>query len=117
MHGNDECHLCIIKNEREAASGCNRVGLSTQWLSKFPDGTQEVRLIVPTRAFIEERPAAKKTRAACSQRVQEPAAAIAPAEGLDHGKNADAAVRVLKSEKAIEAVAKRSTDTGYYILY
>merc|ERR1719433_1418577 len=30
--GDDECHLCIIKNEWTATSGRNRVGLSTGWL-------------------------------------------------------------------------------------
>merc|ERR1712048_1133177 len=82
MRGEDEeCHLCIIKNEWEATSGRNRVGLSTRWLSEVSPGkdgfpthgcvhpsavtmpeTHETPLVMvalgtgiaPMRAFIEE---------------------------------------------------------------
>lgn len=92
MRGNDECHLCIIKNEWEATSGRNCVGLSTGWLERLEPGTQGLPLrafvhpsavtlpethmtpmlmvalgtgIAPMRAFIEERAAAKRAGEEC----------------------------------------------------
>merc|ERR1719210_931548 len=40
LRGNDECHLCIIKNEWTATSGRNCVGLSTGWLERLEPGTE-----------------------------------------------------------------------------
>jgi len=94
FHSNEECHLCIIKNEWTATSGRNRVGLATNWLSEaFAEGSQETRVhacihpsavalpdthktpmlmvalgtgIAPMRAFIEERAAAKRAGEECA---------------------------------------------------
>eukprot|EP00746_Dinoflagellata_sp_MGD_P155297 gnl/MRDRNA2_/MRDRNA2_85296_c0_seq2.p1 gnl/MRDRNA2_/MRDRNA2_85296_c0~~gnl/MRDRNA2_/MRDRNA2_85296_c0_seq2.p1 ORF type:complete len:1850 (-),score=450.28 gnl/MRDRNA2_/MRDRNA2_85296_c0_seq2:164-5713(-) len=94
MHGNDECHLCIIKNEWEATSGRNCVGLSTGWLQErlqVPDAgipmrghvhpsavtmpeTHETPLVMvalgtgiaPMRAFIEERAQAFRDGEKCA---------------------------------------------------
>eukprot|EP00438_Fugacium_kawagutii_P020409 Skav231247 [mRNA] locus=scaffold411:179817:191806:+ [translate_table: standard] len=89
LRGDNECHLCIIKNEWNATSGRSLTGLSTRWLSEdlHPEkvGSIGVRAcvhpsavtlpekhttpmvmvalgtgIAPMRAFIEERAAAKK---------------------------------------------------------
>jgi len=87
MRGENECHLCIIKNEWQATSGRDRVGLATRWLAEFALGKVSVNVhasihpsavtmpethktpilmvalgtgIAPMRAFIEERAAAKR---------------------------------------------------------
>jgi len=94
MHGQEECHLCIIKNEWTATSGRNCVGLSTGWLQErlevpaegipmrghvhpsavtLPD-THETPLVMvalgtgiaPMRAFIEERAQAFRDGEKCS---------------------------------------------------
>eukprot|EP00930_Biecheleria_cincta_P040888 TRINITY_DN279_c0_g1_i4.p1 TRINITY_DN279_c0_g1~~TRINITY_DN279_c0_g1_i4.p1 ORF type:complete len:1874 (+),score=404.50 TRINITY_DN279_c0_g1_i4:640-5622(+) len=94
MRGDDECHLCIIKNEWTATSGRELVGLSTRWLSDdlHPGNEGPIPLracvhpsavtmpethktpivmvalgtgIAPMRAFIEERAAAKKDGEEC----------------------------------------------------
>merc|ERR1719210_4769 len=92
LRGNDECHLCIIKNEWTATSGRNCVGLSTGWLERLEPGTEGLPLrafvhpsavtlpdthktpmlmvalgtgIAPMRAFIEERAAAKRDGEEC----------------------------------------------------
>jgi len=92
LRGNDECHLCIIKNEWTATSGRNCVGLSTGWLERVDPGTEGLPLrafvhpsavtlpethktpmvmvalgtgIAPMRAFIEERAAAKRDGEEC----------------------------------------------------
>lgn len=93
LHGNDEVHLCIIKNEWNATSGRNKVGLATRWLAEQQMGeelkipvhagihpsavvmpeTHETPLlmvalgtgIAPMRAFIEERAAAKRDGEKC----------------------------------------------------
>jgi len=93
-NGENECHLCIIKNEWTATSGRNCVGLSTRWLSEdlHPEQVGDIALracvhpsavtmpethktpmvmvalgtgIAPMRAFIEERAAAKKDGEEC----------------------------------------------------
>merc|ERR1712190_588049 len=93
MGGNDECHLCIIKNEWDATSGRNCVGLSTGWLERLDPGTEGLSMrafvhpsavtmpethktpmvmvalgtgIAPMRAFIEERAAAKRDGEECA---------------------------------------------------
>ena len=94
FHSNEECHLCIIKNEWTATSGRNRVGLATNWLADaFPEGGQETKMhacihpsavvlpsthttpmfmvalgtgIAPMRAFIEERAAAQRAGEECA---------------------------------------------------
>merc|ERR1711972_169558 len=48
LRGNDECHLCIIKNEWNATSGRNCVGLSTGWLERVDPGTEGLSM----RAFV-----------------------------------------------------------------
>jgi len=95
MRGNDDCHLCIIKNEWTATSGRNCIGLSTGWLQgdtipfgedripmrgkihasavTMPD-THETPLVMialgtgiaPMRAFIEERAQAFRDGEKCS---------------------------------------------------
>lgn len=92
MRGNEDCHLCIIKNDWDATSGRNCVGLSTGWLEalEVPDGgikmhghvhpsavtlpethvTPMVMValgtgIAPMRAFIEERAQAKRDGEEC----------------------------------------------------
>jgi len=92
LRGDDEAHLCIIKNEWTAKSGRERVGLSTRWLSELEPGAEGLRLrgcvhpsavtmpethktpllmvalgtgIAPMRAFIEERAAAKRAGEEC----------------------------------------------------
>jgi len=95
MHGNDECHLCIIKNEWTATSGRNCVGLSTGWLQErlevpaegipmrghvhpsavtLPETHKTPMVMValgtgiaPMRAFIEERAAAKRDGEECAE--------------------------------------------------
>jgi len=96
MRGDDECHLCIIKNEWAATSGRELVGLSTRWLSDDlhpeQDGPIPLRAcvhpsavtmpethktplvmvalgtgIAPMRAFIEERASAKKDGEECGE--------------------------------------------------
>merc|ERR1712151_229967 len=92
LHGDDECHLCIIKNDWNATSGRNCVGLATGWLERLnvpeegipmrghihpsavtmPDTHKTPIVMValgtgiaPMRAFIEERAAAKKDGEEC----------------------------------------------------
>eukprot|EP00928_Gymnodinium_smaydae_P019150 TRINITY_DN17317_c0_g5_i2.p1 TRINITY_DN17317_c0_g5~~TRINITY_DN17317_c0_g5_i2.p1 ORF type:complete len:794 (-),score=152.86 TRINITY_DN17317_c0_g5_i2:146-2356(-) len=94
LHGEEVCHLCIIKNEwNGATSGRDIVGLSTGWLDRTPNpspGTVEMRAcvhpsavtmpdthetpmlmvalgtgIAPMRTFIEERVAAKRAGEKC----------------------------------------------------
>jgi len=92
LRGDDEVHLCIIKNEWTAKSGRNRVGLSTGWLGELQPASEGLRVygcvhpsavtmpethktpllmvalgtgIAPMRAFIEERAAAKKDGEEC----------------------------------------------------
>jgi len=92
LRGDNECHLCIIKNEWSATSGRDRVGLSTRWLGEVEPGadglmchstvhpsavtmpdTHETPLfmvalgtgIAPMRAFIEERASAKRDGEIC----------------------------------------------------
>jgi len=95
MRGEDqECHLCIIKNEWSATSGRNRVGLCTRWLSELEPGTAGLRLpgkihasavalpdthetpmvmvglgtgIAPMRCFIEERVMASRAGEKCGE--------------------------------------------------
>jgi len=95
MRGDDECHLCIIKNEWTATSGRNRVGLSTRWMcDELEPATEGLELrgcvhpsavtmpethktplvmvalgtgIAPMRAFIEERASAKRAGEDCGQ--------------------------------------------------
>eukprot|EP00931_Biecheleriopsis_adriatica_P069889 TRINITY_DN436_c0_g1_i9.p1 TRINITY_DN436_c0_g1~~TRINITY_DN436_c0_g1_i9.p1 ORF type:complete len:1849 (-),score=485.30 TRINITY_DN436_c0_g1_i9:160-5706(-) len=94
LRGDDECHLCIIKNEWTASSGRNCVGVSTRWLSDdlhpsqgaiplracvhpsavtMPETHKTPMVMValgtgiaPMRAFIEERAAAKKDGEECA---------------------------------------------------
>merc|ERR1719261_1027114 len=93
MRGDDECHLCIIKNEWDATSGRTRVGLSTGWLEtlEVPEGglkmwghthpsavtmpdTHKTPMVMvglgtgiaPMRAFIEERAQAKRDGEECA---------------------------------------------------
>mmetsp|Transcript_31414 Transcript_31414/g.98497 ORF Transcript_31414/g.98497 Transcript_31414/m.98497 type:complete len:1852 (-) Transcript_31414:149-5704(-) len=92
LRGDDEVHLCIIKNEWTAKSGRDRVGLCTRWLSELAPESEGIALrgcvhpsavtmpdthktplvmvalgtgIAPMRAFIEERAAAKKDGEEC----------------------------------------------------
>jgi len=85
MRGEDECHLCIIRNDWQAKSGRQRIGQCTRWLQELEVAGAGVRLpakvhkaavvmpethetplvmvglgtgIAPMRAFIEERVAA-----------------------------------------------------------
>lgn len=89
-----QCHLCIIKNEWEATSGRNCVGLTTGWLETLEPGGEGLRLnacthaaavvmpdthetpllmiglgtgIAPMRAFIEERVAAHRAGETCGE--------------------------------------------------
>jgi sulfite reductase alpha subunit-like flavoprotein/ferredoxin len=82
MRGEDECHLCIIRNDWTATSGRTCVGLSTGWLDALQTGNVNLEMnakvhaaavtmpqnhetplvmvalgtgIAPMRAFIEER--------------------------------------------------------------
>merc|ERR1712232_114395 len=48
LRGENNCHLCIIKNEWTATSGRNRVGLSTGWLERVDPGTEGLSM----RAFV-----------------------------------------------------------------
>lgn len=94
MRGNDDCHLCIIKNEWDATSGRNCIGLSTGWLQgqleigpegyktwghvhpsavTMPDTHKTPMVMValgtgiaPMRAFIEERAQAKLDGEECA---------------------------------------------------
>jgi len=92
MRGENECNLCVIKNEGDATSDRPRVRASTRWLAEIesgPDGlwchgtvhpsavvmpdTHEPPLVMvalgtgiaPMRAFIEERAVAKKDGETC----------------------------------------------------
>jgi len=92
LRGDDDCHLCIIRNDWLATSGRFCVGLSTGWLETLEPGTEGLPLralvhpsavtmpdthktplvmvalgtgIAPMRAFIEERIAAKKDGEEC----------------------------------------------------
>eukprot|EP00933_Yihiella_yeosuensis_P019667 TRINITY_DN15891_c2_g1_i1.p1 TRINITY_DN15891_c2_g1~~TRINITY_DN15891_c2_g1_i1.p1 ORF type:complete len:1850 (-),score=463.66 TRINITY_DN15891_c2_g1_i1:474-6023(-) len=94
LRGDDDCHLCIIKNEWTATSGRNCVGLSTGWLTQLdiPEGglpmpacvhpsavtlpdTHKTPMVMvalgtgiaPMRAFIEERAAAKRDGEECGR--------------------------------------------------
>lgn len=95
MRGEDEeCHLCIIKNEWTATSGRNRIGLATRWLSELDAGSEGLRMpgtvhasavvlpdthktpmvmvglgtgIAPMRCFIEERVMAKRAGEECGE--------------------------------------------------
>jgi sulfite reductase (NADPH) flavoprotein alpha-component len=94
MRGDDDCHLCIIKNEWDATSGRNCIGLSTGWLQgqleigpegyktwghvhpsavTMPDTHKTPMVMValgtgiaPMRAFIEERAQAKLDGEECA---------------------------------------------------
>jgi len=94
MRTDDECHLCIIKNEWTGTSGRDITGLSTRWLCDdlnpdaesipmqaivhpsavtMPDTHKTPILMValgtgiaPMRAFIEERSCAKKDGEECA---------------------------------------------------
>jgi homodimeric pyruvate:ferredoxin (flavodoxin) oxidoreductase len=92
LRGDDEAHLCIIKNEWEAKSGRACVGLCTRWLDELAPDSDGLKLhgcvhpsavtmpdthktpllmvalgtgIAPMRAFIEERAAAKQAGEDC----------------------------------------------------
>jgi homodimeric pyruvate:ferredoxin (flavodoxin) oxidoreductase len=95
MRGEDqECHLCIIKNEWTATSGRNRIGLCTRWLSELnvDDGpmtlpgfvhasavvmpnSHKVPMVMvglgtgiaPMRCFIEERVMAARAGEECGE--------------------------------------------------
>merc|ERR1712048_174739 len=91
MRGEDECHLCIIRNDWTTPSGTFRVGQCTRWLEEL-DLTGGLRLpatvhkaavimpethvtplvmvglgtgIAPMRAFIEERVSASRAGEKC----------------------------------------------------
>eukprot|EP00747_Dinoflagellata_sp_TGD_P139394 gnl/TRDRNA2_/TRDRNA2_175889_c1_seq1.p1 gnl/TRDRNA2_/TRDRNA2_175889_c1~~gnl/TRDRNA2_/TRDRNA2_175889_c1_seq1.p1 ORF type:complete len:541 (-),score=149.80 gnl/TRDRNA2_/TRDRNA2_175889_c1_seq1:231-1853(-) len=93
FNGEDKVHLCIIKNEWNATSGRNVVGVCTNWLSRLEPTGEGIRLpakvhaaavvmpethetpllmvglgtgIAPMRAFIEERIAAKRDGEKCA---------------------------------------------------
>eukprot|EP00437_Effrenium_voratum_P033959 CAMPEP_0181476616 /NCGR_PEP_ID=MMETSP1110-20121109/41797_1 /TAXON_ID=174948 /ORGANISM="Symbiodinium sp., Strain CCMP421" /LENGTH=1846 /DNA_ID=CAMNT_0023601901 /DNA_START=106 /DNA_END=5646 /DNA_ORIENTATION=- len=93
MRGDDECHLCIIRNDWTATSGRQLTGLSTRWLCEdmhpeagsigvhacvhpsavsLPEKHTTPMLMValgtgiaPMRAFIEERASAKRDGEEC----------------------------------------------------
>jgi len=92
LRGDDEAHLCIIKNEWDAKSGRSCIGLCTGWLYGLEPGTDGLKMhgcvhpsavtmpdthktplvmvalgtgIAPMRAFIEERSAAKQAGEDC----------------------------------------------------
>jgi homodimeric pyruvate:ferredoxin (flavodoxin) oxidoreductase len=94
MRGDDECHLCIIKNDWDATSGRNCVGLCTGWLEQQNPGPEGIKMhgcvhpsavtmpdthkvpivmvalgtgIAPMRAFIEERAQAKREGEECAE--------------------------------------------------
>mmetsp|Transcript_167645 Transcript_167645/g.296840 ORF Transcript_167645/g.296840 Transcript_167645/m.296840 type:complete len:1850 (+) Transcript_167645:144-5693(+) len=94
LRGEDEAHLCIIKNEWKATSGRTRVGLSTDWLGRLQPGEEGIKVhakihasavtmpdthatpllmvalgtgIAPMRAFIEERVAATEAGEECAE--------------------------------------------------
>jgi len=94
LRGQDECHLCIIRNDWVATSGRNRTGLCTSWLERLEVGTEGIKMhgcvhpsavtlpdnhkpplvmvalgtgIAPMRAFIEERAAAKTAGEECGE--------------------------------------------------
>lgn len=94
MRGDDECHLCIIKNDWVATSGRTCVGLSTGWLERLEVPEEGLKMagcihpsavtmpdthatpmvmvalgtgIAPMRAFIEERAAAKRDGEECGE--------------------------------------------------
>lgn len=93
MVGEDECHLCIIRNDWQATSGRQRIGQCTRWLRELELGEQGIRLpakvhkaavvmpethetplvmvglgtgIAPMRAFIQERVSAKRAGEKCA---------------------------------------------------
>jgi len=93
MQGEDECHLCIIRNDWYATSGRFRVGQCTRWLEELdvsggglrmpgkvhkaavvmPENHETPLLMVglgtgiaPMRAFIEERVAAHRAGEKCA---------------------------------------------------
>jgi len=93
LRGDDDCHLCIIKNEWSATSGRSRVGVCTGWLETLEPPADGLPLracvhpsavtlpethktpmvmvalgtgIAPMRAFIEERAAAKADGEECA---------------------------------------------------
>jgi len=92
MRGEDELHLCIIRNDWQASSGRQRVGQCTRWLQELDVNGDGIRLpakvhkaavvmpethetpmlmvglgtgIAPMRAFIEERVAAFRDGEKC----------------------------------------------------
>lgn len=94
LRGNDDCHLCIIKNEWDGDSGRTLVGLSTGWLSELQVPGEGIKMqghihpsavtmpdthatpilmialgtgIAPMRAFIEERASAKRDGEDCAE--------------------------------------------------
>jgi len=93
MRGEDECHLCIIRNDWIATSGRQRIGQCTRWLQELDLPAEGLRMpakvhkaavvmpethetpllmvglgtgIAPMRAFIEERVAAKRAGEKCA---------------------------------------------------
>jgi len=93
MRGEDECHLCIIRNDWNTPSGTFRVGQCTRWLEELNIGSEGLRMpgvvhkaavimpethetpllmvglgtgIAPMRAFIEERVAASRSGEKCA---------------------------------------------------
>jgi len=93
MRGEDECHLCIIRNDWNTPSGRFRVGQCTRWLEELDIPQKGLRLpatvhkaavimpethetpllmvglgtgIAPMRAFIEERVAASRAGEKCA---------------------------------------------------
>jgi len=96
LRGDDECHLCVIKNEWEATSGRNRIGVATRWLADVHEDGEDLTVpvhasihasavtlpathetpmvmvalgtgIAPMRCFIEERAAAKRDGEKCGE--------------------------------------------------
>merc|ERR1719461_95532 len=44
MRGEDECHLCIIRNDWNTPSGTFRVGQCTRWLEELNIGSEGLRM-------------------------------------------------------------------------